>query len=202
MAEKNRLPFLKEAAQLFDPATAKLAQRQVVTKLKNKLKTKISRSIRSRYNVTNQKISKDLNMKIRDSGGIRSAFLTYIGKRISAINFSAKFKTVRTVGKKGHLKGKNIRRRGVTNRIKKGSSPSLIPGGFIAQGASGNVQVFQRIDKDDSKSKLRKATGPAIEQMVDDPETLRHFETYIDREFPAMYESQINFLLKKQAIKK
>lgn len=192
-------PFLEEARRLFDPEIVRSAQRNAITRVKNKLRTLISKLARGRYNVAAAKISEALKMKIEDREGIRSAHLEYSGSRFSLINFSARFRKVTTTGRRGKFKGKRIRRSGASAKVTKTSSPYLTPGGFIAAGNGGNVQIFQRIEKNSSNSKLRKMTGPAVAQMVSHESVLDGVDGFLDTEFPKQFESRLNYLLEKAA---
>jgi len=199
MTNKIDFPFLAEAKRLFDPKIVKNAQRNAVTRVKNKLRTLISKLARKRYNIAAAKISQALKMKITDREGIRSAQLEYTGVRFSLINFGARFRKVITTGRRGKFKGKRIRRSGASAKVTKGSSPYLTPGGFIAAGQGGNVQIFQRIEKSNSRSKLRKLTGPAVAQMVSNKVVLDGVDGFLDTEFPKQFESRLNQLLEKAA---
>jgi len=192
-------PFIEEARKLFDPETVNKAQRLAISAIKGKLKSQISKLARGKYNITAGKISEALKMKIKDTNGLRSAELNYIGRRFGLINFSARFRKVSTTGRRGHLKGSKIRRVGASAKVTKSSKPYLVPGGFIASGTNGNIQIYQRIERLGSKSKLRKLTGPAVAQMVSDKAVLDGVDDFLDKEFPKDFESKLNFLLEKAA---
>ena len=196
----NQFPFIAEAKKLFDPMHVKKAQRLTMTSIKGKAKTGVSRSVRKKFVITAKRIAQDLKIRTVDREGLRSAELSYIGNRIGLINFSANFRNVRTVGRRGHLRGSKLRRKGATARVTKGGGRYLVPGGFIVAGASGNVQILQRIHKRDSKSKLRKLTGPAVPQMVSQPEVKKDFANLVDREFPPTFESKLNFVIGKAGL--
>lgn len=198
MSYRVDFPFIEEAKKLFDPAIVNKAQRLAITGIKGKAKTLISRTVRRRFNVANARIAKSLKMKNIDRGGLRSASLEYTGQRIGLINFAAKFKRVTTTGSKGRLAGKRLRRMGATAKVFKNQRRSLIPGAFIVRGTSGNIQVLQRIDKNNPKSKLRKLTGPAVPQMVSQPDVTRSVNDLLNKEFPQIFESKINFILERQ----
>lgn len=197
MATRLKFPFMAEARKLFDPELVNKAQRQSITKIKNKAKTRISRVTRSIYNVSAAKLNAALKMTTIERGQLRAVELEFFGRKIGLINFGAKFKRVRTVGKSGRFAGKTIHRAGATAKTHKNERRKLRKGGFIAPGANANIQVFERIDSDDPKSKIRKVTGPAIPQMVGQPEVVQAFEDLVDAEYPNIFESQINFLLSR-----
>lgn len=196
----DQFPFIAEAKKLFDPSIVNKAQRLSITAIKGKAKTAVSKSVRKKFVVTARRIAQDLKIRMSDKGDLRSAQLDYVGQRIGLINFSANFRKVRTTGRRGHLRGSKIRRLGATARVSKGSARYLAPGGFIASGTSGNVQIFQRIEKNNSRSKLRKLTGPAVPQMVSQPEVVKDFTNLVEKEFPPTFESKLNFVLGKIGI--
>ena len=199
MTNRVEFPFLEEARRIFDPELVNQAQRDAVTRIKNKLKTLISKLARGRYNVTAAKISEALKMKIHDNRGLRSADLDYAGYRFSLINFNARFRKVSTSGTRGKLKGKRIRRSGASAKVTRDSAPYLVPGGFIAAGTNNNIQIFQRIERLNSKSKLRKMTGPAVAQMVSHESVLRGVDNFLDVEFPKQFEGRLNYILERAA---
>ena len=199
MTNSIEVPFIEEARKLFDPDIVNKAQRLAISSIKGKLKTRISKLARGKYNITAGKIAEALKMNIQDSNGLRSAELNYTGKRFSLINFSPRFRKVSTTGRRGHLKGRKIRRYGASAKVTKTSRPYLVPGGFIASGTNGNVQIFQRIERLGSKSRLRKLTGPAVAQMVSDEAVLSGVDDFLDKEFPKDFENKLNYLLEKAA---
>lgn len=188
--------FLEEALKTFDPSLVNKAQRLTVSALKGKVKTQISKTAREKYNVSASKLGQALNMRIDDSQGLRSATLEYVGSRIGLINFSGKFKNVRTTGKSGHLAGVQIRRRGATAKVIKGQSPQLIGRAFIANGANG-AHIFRRINKNDPNSKIQRVTGPSIPQIVSQRKVFSDGEKVLQTEFPRVFESKLTFLAGK-----
>lgn len=190
-------PFVAEARRLFDPKIVTKAQQRTVTALKGKIATQISRSTREKFNVKAQRIKQALRVTTEENDGARSATLTYSGKRLSLITFGGRFRKVRTTGKRGHLKGRRLQRYGASAKVSKRGRAYVVPGGFIAAGASGNVHLYQRRDQSDPTSGLRLMTGPAVAQMVSNKDVTRDYTGTVNKEFPRLFESKLNHLLDK-----
>lgn len=179
---------LEALRRQLDPDHLAKAEKSALKAVQRKAATRISKSVRGRFNVTARAIAERLNLRLGKND--TEAYLLYVGARIGLINFSAQFRKVRT--------GKGPRQ-GATAKITKDAGRYIAPGGFIAKGANNNVQVFQRMSKKQSgRLPLRKMTGPAIAQMVDSQEVMDDATNYVEEEYPKELTNRLNYFLDKQ----
>lgn len=182
---------LKEFLRVLDPVLVQKAQTSALTRIRKKAATHISKTTRSRYNISAGAVRDALERrtKFKLSQDKSSAFITYIGARIGMINFSAKFKPVQTARGPRH---------GATAKLYKSRPRSLVPGGFIAAGRGGNVHIFRR-QKKSQKSRLpiEAVTGPSVPQMISGDEVIRETDRFVQEEYPIELIRQIDYQLSR-----
>jgi hypothetical protein len=176
---------LQDLKRLLDPAFLRKAEVSALKGVRGKLSTRVSRSVRDTYNVTASLVSRKLNVGLRNNN--TEAWLSWVGKRIGLINFSANFRNV---------KSSRGSRRGVTVKVQKDKSRFLVKGGFIATGAGGNAHIFKRMGS--GRLPLKSLKGPSIPQMVNSPKVMADAERLVESEYPTILRSKLDFFLKKE----
>lgn len=176
---------IHDLKQFLEPRFLKRAEVATLKSVRSKTATRVSKSVRGRYNVTARAIAARLKLGMRNDD--TEATLSYIGTRIGLINFSAQFRRVNTA------KGK---RQGATVRVHKANGRKLVKGGFIAQGAGGNVHVFKRTSK--ARSPIKALKGPSIPQMVKQSEVQKDAQELLQTEYPRILSNRLEFYLSRQ----
>ena len=176
---------IHDLKQFLDPKFLKRAEVATLKSVRGKTATRISKSVRGRYNVTARAIA--ARLKLGMSSNDTEATLAYRGTRIGLVNFSAQFRRVKT------SRGK---RQGATVRVHKANGRKLVKGGFIAQGAGGNVHVFKRVGK--SRSPIKALKGPSVPQMVKQSQVEKDAQELIQTEYPRILTNKLEYYLSRQ----
>lgn len=178
---------IQELEALMAPESLRKAQRSTLRTIQRMTATRVHRKVTSVYNVTQRAIASRLKMSI--SGDNTQAILRWTGRKIGLINFGAQFRRVQTA------RGP---RQGASARIRKDKGRFTSKGGFIATGANGNVQIFQREKKDQSQRlPIRAKYGPAIPEMIDQPEVFAEAERFVAQEYRNQYARNLAFYFEK-----
>jgi hypothetical protein len=179
---------IKEMERMLDPEFLVKAKKSALKATQRKTATRISKLVRQEFNVTARAVADRLKLSLGRND--TEAYLRYVGTRIGLINFSGKFKKVRTTAG---------RRLGATAKVKKTARRYVAPGGFIAEGNNGNVHIFQRMSKRQrARMPIRKMTGPAIPQMVSQQEVLDEATKFVEQEYPKDLTNRLDYFLTKQ----
>lgn len=176
---------LETAHRLSDePARILRAQKLALGTLRRRLPTEAKRDIGAEYNLRASRISEGLNIR-NEADGIR-----LIGKSrgVNAIEFGARWTRVMGSGVVATTSRANFtairfgsRLRGQTGlgarwAVRRGESPSVHAGSFIARGKNGAQLVFER--KGRKRLPLQGVYGPSVGQMLKHgrrPERLAEF---------------------------
>ena len=163
-----RFDNLEQVKRTFDPGVVEKAAFSAVRKLHNKAATRVSKSVRQKYNIKAGAIKLALKKRVRKQQGIPSGFLIYTDSRISLRHFAVGGSDPRP-GNQPVRKTARGKRKGVRVRVVKSRS-HIVPRGFWGRGragenaGAGEQQIFQRIGL--SRQPVRKLTGPSVAHMV------------------------------------
>lgn len=147
---------LDELRQKFDPKLVSKAHDRAMQVAATKLRTRLSKEIRTRYSVKAGDISKVVRIKRLTE----YTLLAYEGRVIGLDKFNARPKSIRS---------KRGRRVGVTTLVLKTSGRKLVKRGFIVN--KNGVKVFKRVPgttmpSNPKKEQIRRLYGPSIAHMA------------------------------------
>lgn len=187
--DQGHIQYLRK---LLDPENLRKAERSAIKATQARTATFIHRQTTQIYNVAQRAIAARLKVGVSNDGS--QAWLRWSGTRIGLINFAAQFKKIGVrPGRWGNT------RLGATSRTYKNKGRELAIGGFIAEGANGNVQIFKRKNlKDNSRTPTRAMTGPSIPQMISNPEVLAGADRFVADEYPKQLLNRLKFFYEKQ----
>jgi len=164
-----RFDNLDEIRRTYDPKVVEKATFSAVKKLHAKAATRVSKSVRGRYNIKAGQLKSALKKRVRTQQGVPSGFLIYTDGRISLRQFAVGG----AMPKKSNQpirKGSRGSRKGVRVRVVKSRGSYVVKGGFWGKGrvgkedGIGQYQIFQRIGA--ARLPIRKLTGPSVAHMV------------------------------------
>lgn len=189
MADGLRYRFdkLDQLRDRFDPRIVEKAVRSSIRKTALKLRTKLSKRVRERYNVPARVIAR--HAKLENFFQSRSqpfSILRYVGSKIGLINFGARSRIVRTA------KGK---RRGVSVQVLKEGGRKVVKSepAFIATGANENRHVFARTGE--GRFPIVSLKGPSVAEMVGRDEVIDDANAFMSGELPRIFDNEMEFFL-------
>lgn len=198
---------LPEVRAALNPQVYNQALASTIKKLSDQAATQISVNVRKNYAVSASEVKKRLRMISRhtEAGMVPERLLIYFSARISLRHFAP-------AGQKAKGKGPRIKtargvRFGASARVYKPLGTKLKKGAFwgrairgdvdSAEEASNGLQIFARVDQEDSKSKLGKLTGPSVSQMVRGWDVIANVNAFIADNRDRILENEINHFLAK-----
>ena len=143
-----RFENLEQVKRTFDPVVVEKAAFSAVKKLHNKAATRVSKSVRGKYNIKASRLKLALKKRVRTQQGTPTGFLIYTGGRISMRHFAVGGSMPRA-GNQPTRRSARGKRKGVRVRVVKSRGNHVIPRGFWGKGrigkedGIGQYQVFQ-----------------------------------------------------------
>lgn len=178
-----------------DQGAVEKALRWSVDATSKKAATFISRDLRSTYAIKAGDVKRRLKIERARRDATRA--LLYTGRRLPLAQFAPKEKWVAASPKRrvrsGPRKGRLLRRKGATVRVRKDRGRQLVPGGWLAKG-----HILRRADQSQSSSQPRMQYGPSIPGMVAHPETINQAQEFVRQDLPEQFSDRLDYLLSKK----
>lgn len=180
---------LDQLYKRYDPEIVEKALARSKNRVMDKSATALNKKLRERYYLLAKDINKTLKKHRSFANKKNDAVLEYIGSRLPLSLFSPKQKNVRVTSEKT---GKNIKRKGVTVRVKKGEGRILIKSipAFLVKGGAA---VSSRADE--SRDSYKTPTIISVPEMITARIQLAEFDRVVAKEFQPEFESNMNFYL-------
>lgn len=183
---------LEELLAVYDPKLVSRAVNSADNKTIRKLRTKIRKEVRGKYNVKAAAINRRAKTILGRVKGL-SAELSYAGTKLGLVNFAAKKKKVKVSSRAG----KKVTRWGTSVKVLRGQSRKVVKSkpAFVAKGKNDNLQIFAR--RTDDRDSIVAIKGLAIAEMVDSPEIIEHALTSSREDYEKEFDVAMNFFLGK-----
>jgi hypothetical protein len=191
--EKN----FKDVQKAFNPTLVEKALMSAVNKTSAKAKTRVSKEIRSVWNIKAKDVNRHSKLLRARRGAYHKATLLYTGKKFGLINFSP------SVLKSGVVKVKVLKTEGRQQAVHEKGAP-----GFIASFNKGR-QIFARSGGAKRQAKkgryagtksrrepIVKLAASSVPEMIH-RNTVAELRSEVSKEFPVIFDREYNFYRSK-----